>query len=163
MIHIHKDKKGSETAFLVRKINRGDRGRKYLDLLRQLTTIDPEKISEGDFNKLVDGMGRNQNIIVIEDVERNIVIGSATLLVEEKFIHNMGLVGHIEDVVLDSKYRGLNLGKLIIDHLVALAKNRGCYKVILNCEEKNVDFYLRCGFVRKEVEMVKYISPISKL
>lgn len=37
-----------------------------------------------------------------------------------------------------------------------MAKEIGCYKVILDCSEGNVGFYERCGLVRKEVQMVKY-------
>ena len=33
----------------------------------------------------------------------------------------------------------------------------GCYKVILDCTEDNVNFYTKCGFKQKEVQMVAYI------
>jgi glucosamine-phosphate N-acetyltransferase len=39
------------------------------------------------------------------------VIGSATLLLEQKFIHNCAKRGRIEDVVVDDRYRGKQLGK----------------------------------------------------
>ena len=162
MIHIVKNKDGSDTRLLVRKINKGDYNKKYLDLLKQLTSIFPDKISVSDFNNLVDRLGENHYIMVIEDIDTKMIIGCATLLIEEKFIHNMGKVGHIEDVVIDKAYRGLNLGKLIIDVLMSIGKKNGCYKIILDCEEKNIEFYERCGFTKKGVEMVKYFSPSSK-
>ena len=34
------------------------------------------------------------------------------------------------------------------------ARAAGCYKVILDCNDDNVDFYVKSGFERKEVHMV---------
>ncbi len=35
-----------------------------------------------------------------------------------------------------------------------VCKERGCYKVILDCAEHNVAFYEKCGLTKKEVQMV---------
>jgi len=43
----------------------------------------------------------------------------------------------------------------LIDELVKVAQEQGCYKVILDCAENNVDFYGKCGLTRKEVQMVR--------
>ena len=45
----------------------------------------------------------------------------------------------------------------IIQELMEVGKAAGCYKVILDCSEKNVGFYEKCGFQRKEVLMAWYI------
>ena len=52
------------------------------------------------------------------DGEEDIILAAGTLLLEQKFIHGGALVGHIEDVVVAKKARGLGLGKEIVDHLV---------------------------------------------
>ena len=54
----------------------------------------------------------------------------------------------------------MKLGKKIVYHLINLAKENGCYKVILNCNENNVGFYEKCGLIRKECEMVKYFKNV---
>lgn len=59
-------------------------------------------------------------------------------------------------VVVASGYRGQQLGITIVDTLKDLAKQRGCYKVILNCSDKNVSFYQKLGFSRKENQMAVY-------
>ena len=41
------------------------------------------------------------------------VVGSTTLLIEPKFIHNGGLVGHIEDVVVNKEFQGQKIGEEI--------------------------------------------------
>lgn len=51
-------------------------------------------------------------ITVIEDTRSNKIIGSATLVIESKFIHGCGIRGRLEDVVVDDTYRGKQLGKL---------------------------------------------------
>lgn len=71
-------------------------------------------------------------VTVIEDTRINKLIGSATLVLEYKFIHDCGIVslvdsiyvilikflnsyfqrGHLEDVVVNDTYRGKQLGKL---------------------------------------------------
>lgn len=46
----------------------------------------------------------------------------------------------------------------LIEELIRLAQELGCYKVILDCAESNIGFYERCGLTRKEVQMVKYYN-----
>ena len=86
------------------------------------------------------------------------VVGTATLFIEMKFIRGCALCGHVEDVVVDSSYRGKRLGKLLIDRLMEEAKSAGCYKVILDCSESNQAFYEKCGLQRKEIQMVSYLK-----
>ena len=38
-----------------------------------------------------------------------------------------------------------------------------CYKVILDCSSDNVQFYKRCGFTEKEVQMVVYFPANDSL
>eukprot|EP01119_Soliformovum_irregulare_P022975 TRINITY_DN7952_c0_g1_i1.p1 TRINITY_DN7952_c0_g1~~TRINITY_DN7952_c0_g1_i1.p1 ORF type:complete len:136 (-),score=23.10 TRINITY_DN7952_c0_g1_i1:224-631(-) len=100
--------------------------------------------------------------IVVEDLASGKIVGAASLIVERKIVRNLGKCGHIEDVVIDDGIRGKNLGKRMMDQLLHVAAEIGCYKVILDCSDKNVAFYEKCGFHRKEVQMAKYI-PMSKL
>jgi glucosamine-phosphate N-acetyltransferase len=86
------------------------------------------------------------------------IIGTATLLIEPKLIHNISKVGHIEDVVVDKNYRSHGIGKLMLDNLKNKAELMDCYKVILDCDEKNVGFYVKCGFKTKGVEMACYFE-----
>lgn len=87
--------------------------------------------------------------IVIEDVKNKKIVGAGTILVERKFIHANGLVGHIEDIVTHSDYRGLRLGYWVIETLKYIGESTGCYKIILDCSDKNVPFYEKCGFTKK--------------
>ena len=81
------------------------------------------------------------------------IIGTITLLVEQKFIHEGGLVGHIEDVAVRKGYEGKGMGGSLVRRALREAKNFGCYKVILDCSDKNVPFYEKFGFSVQENEM----------
>lgn len=122
-----------------------------LDVLAQLTTVGD--VSRDNFHKFVHLQSTPEyNTIVIRNKDER-VVGIATLLLETKLIHGFSKVGHIEDVAVDHKVRGLNFGKYMIRYLCNLAKSLGCYKVILDCSEENVKFYERCGLTKAGIEM----------
>jgi glucosamine-phosphate N-acetyltransferase len=85
--------------------------------------------------------------------EDNQLIGSITILIEQKFIHNGGKVGHIEDVVTKKEYEGMGIGKALVLKALDFAKENTCYKVILDCSKSNVEFYKKIGFKEHEVSM----------
>jgi len=139
----------------IRRLMPDDYNSNYIDLLGQLTHVG--SISPNRFKQQFTVLPHIYIIEMSSDTGRRI-IGSGTLLIEPKIIHECGSVGHIEDIVIDEEHRGQGLGQIMVNHLIAQAKTIGCYKVILNCEESNVLFYEKCGLQRKEIEMVKYFS-----
>lgn len=81
------------------------------------------------------------------------VVGTATLLIEPKFIHSGGVVGHIEDVAVHQAYQHHGVGALLIRHLLEECRGARCYKVILDCAEDVIPFYEKLGFHRWERAM----------
>jgi len=57
------------------------------------------------------------------------VVGTGSLIVERKFIHELGMVGHIEDIAVEKGQQGMKLGLRIIQALDFVAAQVGCYKV----------------------------------
>ena len=112
-----------------------------LDSLRQASDIDRNKADE-IFEKI---NSNPDHIVVIAEVDGKIV-GTTTLLIEPKFIHKGGLVGHIEDVVVDKNFQGQKIGEKIMKYLLEFAKNRGCYKTILDSTDDVKPFYEKLGF-----------------
>ena len=78
------------------------------------------------------------------------VLGTASLLVERKFLHRGGLVGHIEDVAVRRDLQLQGIGTALVRHATEEARRLGCYKVILNCFEGRVGFYERLGYHRHD-------------
>ena len=81
------------------------------------------------------------------------VVGTASLIVERKFIHRGGRSGHIEDVSVRRGYQGHGLGTALVQHAIKEARRLGCYKVILNCFEQLVPLYASMGFRKHDLGM----------
>ena len=112
-----------------------------LDSLRQASSIKKETALKV-FNKI----DKNpDHIIAVAELDGRIV-GAATLLLESKFIHEGGIVGHIEDVVVNKNHQGQKIGEKIIKYLLEQAKSKGCYKTILDCVDDVKPFYEKLGF-----------------
>ncbi|KAG5673993.1 hypothetical protein PVAND_003988 [Polypedilum vanderplanki] len=131
----------------VRPLKSGDYRRGFLQILSQLTSIG--EISEVQFlNRFAEMRAKGDYYVtVIEDLRKNKIIGSATLVIERKFIHSCGNRAHLEDVVVDDTYRGKQLGKLIVVTVTCLAEYLGCYKMSLECKDKLIAFYRSIGYV----------------
>ena len=112
-----------------------------LDSLRKASDIDRNKADE-IFEKI---NSNPDHIVAVAELDGKIV-GSTTLLIEPKFIHKGGVVGHIEDVVIDKKFQGQKIGEKIMKYLLEFAKNQGCYKTILDCTDDVKPFYEKLGF-----------------
>jgi glucosamine-phosphate N-acetyltransferase len=172
-------------AYTIRPLQRGDYAAGFLDVLRVLTTVGdvPQADFEARFDEMKQtGNGAvGTHVLVILDGEGK-VVGTGALLVERKLyvhmlhlplhlnmqsarpmlttathsIHNLGLVGHIEDIAVAKDQQGKKLGLRIIQALDYVAENVGCYKTILDCSEANEGFYVKCGFKRAGLEMAHY-------
>ncbi len=81
------------------------------------------------------------------------VAGTASLLIEPKFIHNGSAVGHIEDVAVHMAYQHHGVGAALVHHLLEDCRQAGCYKVILDCEDHVIPFYEKLGFRRWELAL----------
>jgi glucosamine-phosphate N-acetyltransferase len=119
-----------------------------LDTLKETSNITEDKALEIFKNIKLNP----KHIIVVAEINGKIV-GSTTLLIEPKFIHQGGIVGHIEDVVVDKKFQGKKIGEKIIVHILEIAKNHGCYKTILNCSDNIKPFYEKLGFKHNSNEL----------
>ena len=163
--------------YIIRPLLFSDYSNNYLSLLEQDFSIRPNTISLHEFTSYVNKLHDYHQIFVIatrlhtnygitgDNVEHitlgntdivEHIIGSVTIFIETKIIHNFGKVAHIEDVIVDNTYRGKGLGKVLVQKGIDYAQKHDCYKIILNCSDENIPFYEKCGFSKKENEMVLY-------
>ena len=119
-----------------------------LDNLRQSSNLEPNS-ARNTLKKILE----NENHIIHVAELNGKIVGSTTLLIEQKFIHEGGLVGHIEDVVVNKEFEGHGIGMKLVLSLLDVAKEKKCYKTILNCEDKLLPFYEKIGFKQKSTEM----------
>ena len=131
-------------SILIREIQELDLEKGFLECLDNLKIASDleNDTAKTILKKILDD---SNHIIHIAELDGKIV-GSTTLLIEQKFIHNGGLVGHIEDVVVREGFERKQIGRDIVESLLDVAKNRGCYKTILDCKDDVKEFYEKIGF-----------------
>ena len=141
-----------------RPLEIGDFQKWFCSVLSELTSC---KTNEQKFNEIfnkiyeINQIEPQYFIVVWEDTKNWKIAVAGTVFIEKKFIHDWQCVWHIEDIVVSAKYRGLWLG----ENLIAILKNiasKNCYKVILDCDKKNLWFYNKCWLKEKSLWMAKY-------
>ena len=129
---------------IIREIQEADLEKGFLESLDNLKKAsDLEKDNAKTILKKI--LDDSNHIVHIAELDGKIV-GSTTLLIEQKFIHKGGLVGHIEDVVVREGFERQQIGGKIVESLLDVAKKRGCYKTILDCNDDVKEFYEKIGF-----------------
>jgi len=149
------------SVYNIRNLRITDYATNYLHLLGQDFTIDIDTVSNTDFSDYVNKLHKNHQVFVIENnypsSNNSRIIGSATIFIEEKIIHNFGKVAHVEDVIIHHEFRGNGFGKVLLDKCMEIAKQEHCYKIILDCSDDNCKFYEKCGFMKKGNQMALYL------
>ena len=112
-------------GFSLRTLQSEDYSRGYLNLLSQLTTV--KDMSQTQFDEIL--VANQANYIAVVQDAQGALVGTGTVMIQQKFIRGGGKVGFIEDIVVSDKARGTGLGKLLIQHLMRVGQERGCYKV----------------------------------
>jgi glucosamine-phosphate N-acetyltransferase len=132
----------------------------YLELLSNLT--EAPQISNTLFLENLEKVEQTGEIIICcthENIELDnfFILGSGTGFIEPKIIRGGKNVCHVEDIVVHEKYRGYGIAKQIIQMLINYSKEMGCYKAILDTQDKTVGFYEKCGFTIKGTQMAIYL------
>ena len=165
-------------SYSIRRLISSDYHKNYLSLLEQNFSISPNTISLPEFTNYINKLDDCHQIFIIDTSLRVVeeteidntcnkqfntndtqtIVGSVTIFIETKLIHNFGKVAHVEDVIVDNTYRGKGLGKMLVQKCIDYARIHDCYKIILNCSDENIPFYEKCGFSKKENEMALYFQ-----
>ena len=139
------------SSIKIRKLQKKDLHNGFLsslDSLRKSSHLKPKKA-----NIIFDKISKNPDYVIYVAINDGKVIGATTLLIEQKFIHDGGKVGHIEDVVVRKEYQGKRVGTKIVNALLKYAEKKGCYKTILDCTDDLIPFYENLGFKRHSNSM----------
>ena len=139
------------SELIIRKIIETDLENGFLESLDNLRQT--SNLEQSSVRNILKKILENENHIIHVAELNGKIVGSTTLLIEQKFIHEGGFVGHIEDVVVNKEFEGQGIGMKLVLSLLDVAKERKCYKTILNCEDKLIPFYEKIGFKQKSTEM----------
>ena len=118
------------SELIIRKIIESDLENGFLESLDSLRKA--SNLEQSSAKNILKNILENENhIIHVAELDGEIV-GSTTLLIEPKFIHQGGFVGHIEDVAVKKEFEGQGIGMKLVLSLLDVAKERKCYKTNLN-------------------------------
>lgn len=84
--------------------------------------------------------------VVEEGIDRGLIIGTTTLLVEPKFIFCGGRVGHIEDVAVRAGYQRRGIGFKLVNYATEQSVMMRCVRTVLDCSDENIPFYEKIGY-----------------
>jgi glucosamine-phosphate N-acetyltransferase len=134
-------------SFQLRPLEQGDFHRGFLESLANLSPVALTPAEAIQIWRGRNAAGVRTVVAVDPDGE---VLGTGSLILEHKFLHHGGTIGHIEDVAVHPAHGGKGVGSAVVRALVELARHSGCYKVILSCNDQNLAFYAKVGFRRHD-------------
>lgn len=97
-------------------------------------------------------------VYVLEEADKIIGTGAVSF----RAVPCAGLVGYIDDMVVDPAYRGRGFGEAIAKHLIDESKKRGCIRVELTSHavrEAANKLYQKIGFKLRETNC--YVMPLT--
>ena len=128
----------------------------------KIRTLEPEDIKQvidiwtnsfsGNFSKPVnpDYLSDPNSTTIVISIE-DIIVGVASIHIIKKLTRILGI---IEDVAVNEKYRGKGVGKKLVERLILIGKQKNCDKIVLSSSDENSKFYEKIGFKKKELQMV---------
>ena len=119
--------------------------------LESLSNLHDPKLTSEAASLVWLNMTPNILIYVAEDDGK--IVGCATLLVEEKFLHGGCKAAHVEDVATHKDHQSKGIGSLLQKHLIEEAKRLDCYKILLDCKESLIPFYEKFGYKESDKHM----------
>ncbi len=138
----------------IKELTKEDLEKDKNGFLETLTNLSEVKNLNLDELKNIFGIIKSHGVIVyIAKTSDGKIIGTAKLLIEQKFTHGGGKVGHLEDVAVRKGYEGNGIATKIINEIIFRAKKEKCYKLILDCNDNNLGFYKKFGFHLHEHSM----------
>lgn len=100
----------------------------------------------------------DQRPILVATDERDEVLGYAFCVMESRGggAFNPHRTLYLDDLCVDERCRGQQVGTALYEAVLALARERGCYNVTLhvwNCNEAAMRFYDRLGLKSRQMEL----------
>ncbi len=133
------------------KLEDQQRCSELLDVLAKATSDPHEIFGSETFEKLI---SNERGSLVVAEESGN-VLGMASISFNLALRYN-GEYCQLEELVVDPDARGKNVGGLLIEETILLAKTRGCREYglyILESTKHNQGFYEKYGFIKVGEEM----------
>ena len=128
----------------------------FFDTLKSLSDVLVLDIEETQ--KLLQKINNQWWNIFVAVSDEHGIIWTITLLIEQKFIKWWAIAGHIEDVVTRKGFTGQGVAKKLIERVIKEAKEKWCYKIILDCNSQLTPFYEKFWFKKEWIFMRSYLK-----
>jgi ribosomal protein S18 acetylase RimI-like enzyme len=118
-----------------------------LELYQQLNPTD-DIMSEKTAKDVWDAI-KTQNIKYFVAKENGKIISSCYICIISNLTRGGKSIGYIENVITDTAYRRMGIGKTVVENAIEYAKDQNCYKVLLQSGNKRTEahrFYESIGF-----------------
>ena len=133
----------------IRKLEKNDY-KNYLNLMNQFRPIQ-QNLDFDSFSNIYDQIFKSSEIYVAL-IDKNI-IGSITVIYEQKFINNCALYAHIEDLIVDENFRNNKIGSKLLNYVKKKAFEKNCFKCTLVCNKDVSNFYFKNNFEDRGLNM----------
>lgn len=122
--------------------------------LRHLTQVPPERPgTPEEWRERLARFAARPDYFLLVGEEGDRVVSSVTLLLVENLTHGMRPYALVENVVTHRDFRGKGHASALLQEATRLAKEAGCYKMMLltgSKRESTLRFYEQNGFLRGE-------------
>ena len=138
---------------------------RILELYRQLA-MTPEELesvqakpefSREMFREMTDLEGYHLLVAEVDDE----VVGTTVLVILPGLAHGISRWGVVEFMVVNEAHRSLGIGQALMDHAGELARESGCYKIMLGSNKKRSDahrFYRKAGYEATHEGFTQYFK-----
>jgi GNAT superfamily N-acetyltransferase len=131
---------------IIRLLSREDY-KEYIPLIKEFR---PTELTESEFINFIDTLPPNMKIhVILHDMH---IVGTITVIYEPKLIFNRCIYAHIEDVCVLKAYQCNGYGSKLLKHVIDEARETGCMKATLVCNEGILPFYLRNNFEKRGIQ-----------
>ncbi len=154
----------------IRKAEKKDIPR-ILELLVQVNVVH-HKIRPDLFNGPATKYTKDELLAILADektpifvaVDEHDTVSGYAFCIFKQYLHDNILTDiktlYIDDLCVDETIRGKHIGSALYDHVLAYAKETGCYNVTLNVwcgNDSAMHFYEKCGLVPQKIGMEKIL------
>ena len=131
----------------IRKATRQDLPR-ILELYEELIE-GKQDISSDRLDRIFTEISGIPNFEFLVAEKDGFIAGTLYFQIIPNLTHNARPWAYVENVVVDSRYRRLGIGRLLMDYVIRRAQEAGCHKVQLHSNNKRLEahqFYRSLGF-----------------
>lgn len=138
--------------FTIRRANKDDMSR-VLELIKELAAFErePDAVIINEAQLITDGFSKHPLFTCFVALVNNNIEGIA--LIYNRYSTWKGSVIHLEDLIVNHKFRGYGIGSALLDHVVQYAAKQDVKRIsweVLDWNHPAIDFYNQKGARIKE-------------